>query len=123
MSHKSLNDLWHDFLTGTVTIPTTGSSSAVTGTADNDDDVTVDATAGGVTLKAANANRKIIIIQNVGAQPIRVTIDGSAPTATHGIQLAAGDSVTFTAPYIPVAIVKAIREGGTNSTANVTEIV
>lgn len=100
----------------------TAESLNVAGTATHTADATVDSTAGGVTLLALNANRKGAIIQNTGTANIRVSVGGT-PTTSTGIQLAAGASLTLAAPFCPTAAVKAIREGGTSSTAAVMEIV
>lgn len=95
---------------------------ASTGDANDNDDVVVDATVGGVVLLAANSGRKSALISNVGAATMRVTTDGSDPTPTHGKQLVAGASLSLSSPYCPTAAVKAIREGGTNTSANASEV-
>ena len=92
------------------------------GTADDNDDITVDATAGGVELLAANPDRKSALIQNVGVADMRVTTDGSAPTATHGKLVPAGGSLSLSSPYCPVGSVKAIRTGATSTTANASQV-
>lgn len=93
-----------------------------TGEATDNDDVTVDGTAGGVILLAANPGRKSALIINTGSEPMRVTTDGSAPTATHGKLVAAGGSLALSSPYCPTVEVKAIRAGATNTTANASEV-
>lgn len=98
-----------------VEVPSTGESK-------DNDDVVVDATAGGVTLLPANPGRKSALIINTGAETMRVTTDGSAPTPTHGKQLLAGATLTMGHPYCPTAEVKAIREGATNTSANASEV-
>lgn len=92
------------------------------GVATTSDDIAVDATAGGVVLLAANADRKGFIVQNTGANAIRVSI-GSNAVANHGIQLAAGASLAMSAPKCPTGVIKAIREGANSSTASRIEIV
>lgn len=92
------------------------------GTGTTNDDVTVDATSGGVQILAANSARKGFIVQNTGANAIRVSI-GSNATTTHGIQLAAGASMAMSAPYCPVGVIKAIREGANSSTCAAIEVV
>lgn len=92
------------------------------GTAADSDDIAVDNTAGGVTILAANANRKSAMIQNVGSANMRVTTDDSAPTATHGKQVGPGDSLVLSQPNCPTAAVKAIREGASDTTASVSEV-
>lgn len=92
------------------------------GTATTNDDVVVDATAGGVQILAANANRKGFIVQNTSANNIRVAING-APTATKGIQLKAGESLSMSAPYCPVGAIKAIREGANSGACAAIEVV
>lgn len=84
-------------------------------------DVAVDNTATGVEVLAAAATRKRLIVQNTGANPVRFSI-GSNPTATHGLRLAAGESRAFDAPFCPTGAVRAIREGGSNSTVACCEI-
>lgn len=121
-STDNINDLARAFYAGLTTIPTTGGASATTGTPTHTADITVDSTAGGVTLLAANANRKMAIIQNTGTNPMRVSVGGT-PTASNGIQLQGGDSLNISAPYIPTGAIKAIREGASNTTAAVLEIV
>jgi len=54
---------------------------------------------------------------------VRVTLDGTAPTATRGLQLQPGQSVSLTQPYVPVLIVRAIREGTVSSSVAVVEVV
>lgn len=87
------------------------------------DDVDVDGTVGGVVLLEANPNRKSALIMNVGAQPMRVTTDGSAPTATHGKQVVAGGVLNLTSPFCPTDEVRAIRQGGTSTSANASEVI
>lgn len=96
---------------------------ASTGTATETADVTVDATAGGITVLAANANRKSAKIQNTGSANMRVTIDNSAPTISKGTQLQPGQILTISTPFIVTTAIKAIREGAVSTTASVTEIV
>lgn len=92
------------------------------GTPTHQSDITVDGTSGGVTLLAANANRKGVFIQNTGIANMRVSL-GGIPTATTGIQLAGGQIMALSTPFIPVGTIKAIRESGTSTTAAVVEIV
>lgn len=93
-----------------------------TGEATDNDDIVVDGTAGGVVLLAANAGRKSALIINIGAEPMRVTTDGSAPTATHGKRVVAGGSLALSSPYCPTKEVKAIREGAVSTSANASEV-
>jgi hypothetical protein len=93
------------------------------GTATDTADQTVDNTGGGVTILAANANRRGATVQNTGAATIRVTVDGTAPTTTKGLQLAAGAVLSLSMPDCPTSAIKAIREGGSNSTVYVSEVV
>lgn len=92
------------------------------GASKDNDDVTVDATAGGVTLLAANPQRKTALIINTGANPMRVTTDGSNPTATHGKLVAAGSALALSAPFCPTNVVKAIQQGASSTTANASEV-
>lgn len=93
-----------------------------TGEAHDNDDVAVDNTAGGVTLLAANEFRISALILNTGVAPMRVTTDGSAPTATHGKLVAPGGGLTMSSPNCPTKEVKAIRAGGTDTVANASEV-
>lgn len=92
------------------------------GDAHDNDDVTVDATVGGVTLLPENAHRKSALIANVGEEPMRITTDGSAPTPTHGKQIVAGAALSLAGPYCPTKAIKAIRQGAANTTANASEV-
>lgn len=93
-----------------------------TGEAKDNDDVVVDATAGGVVLLQENKYRKSALIINTGDESMRVTTDGSAPTATHGKRVVSGASLTLSSPYCPTEQVKAIREGAASTTANASEV-
>jgi hypothetical protein len=120
------NDLVRRFLLGTLTTPpavtASVSAGASSGTASaTAADITVDNTAGGVTLLASNGSRKSALIQNTGSANIRVAINGT-PTATTGYQLAPGATLVLDQPFVPQSTIKAIREGSTNSTASVTEV-
>ena len=77
----------------------------------------IDATAGVASsvIAAANASRRKIHIQNVGANNARVA--PGTVTATRGVQLAPGQSVTFET----TAAINAIREGGSDTTLSITE--
>lgn len=76
------------------------------------------------TLLAANANRKAVIIQNVSANPARIST--GTPTATTGFRLAAqgtiGDMIIFQDGAVPVGTIACIREGGTDATLLVSEM-
>ena len=62
----------------------------------NAEDLTVGATALGLTAaKAANARHALIY---VGAQPIRLRADGTLPTSTTGMPVAAGQHIDWTDP-------------------------
>lgn len=93
-----------------------------TGEAKDNDDVVVDATAGGVVLLQANPARKSALIINTGANPMRVTTDGTDPTATHGKQIPGGASLSLSSPYCPTKVVKAIRQDAADTTANASEV-
>jgi hypothetical protein len=93
-----------------------------TGVAYDNDDVVVDGTVGGVVLLEANEGRKSALIVNTGDNPMRVTTDGSAPTATHGKPVPVGGSLVMSPPYCPTQQVKAIRQGASNTSANASEL-
>lgn len=87
-------------------------------------DATVDNTAGGVTVLAANTSRKAAIIQVVSGGNVRVSIAGT-PTTSTGLQLVAGGAplvIEGTASYgCPTGAIKAIREGSTSGVVAVVE--
>lgn len=92
-----------------------------TGESHDNDDVAVDDTAGGVLLLDANEYRKGALIVNVGENAMRVTTDGSAPTATHGKPVASGGALALSGPHCPTGAVKAFcADPGT--TANASEV-
>lgn len=90
--------------TGNVTL--SGMQGAFTQARQNVDAVTV------VQLLAANAARRRLMVQNnTGAQYLRVTLDGSAPTAANGFRLVPGDLLDIDG-YLCTGAVKAIFESG-----------
>lgn len=103
------------------TVPT--ASAAASASAINYDDIAVDATAGGVSVLAANANRKGALLRNVGTANARVTLDGSTPSATHGLLLKPDEVLTLDQPYCPTGAVKALRSTSTSTTFSRQEIV
>lgn len=101
-------------------------------TAMTHESVTVDATAGGVGLTAANlvyqptANlqydpvlRAVEALLTLETAQIRWTVDGTAPTTTVGHLLEPGDSLVVQG-YAALRAFKAIRTGGTSGTLKVT---
>lgn len=66
-----------------------------------------------VEVLAANADRKEAVIQNTGDAVVRVGVAGV--TASTGIRLRPGASVTFEMPHCHVGAVYAIREGASDS--------
>lgn len=65
-----------------------------------------------VTLMAQNtARRRLLVQNNTAAQNLRVTLDGSAPSAANGFRLIAGDFLDLT-DYCPTGEIKAIFESG-----------
>lgn len=93
-----------------------------TGKAKDNDDVVVDGTVGGVLLLPANQYRKSALIINTGAEDMRVTTDGTAPTPTHGKLVPPKSSLVLSVPHCPVDVVKAIRQGATSTSANASEV-
>lgn len=93
-----------------------------TGEAKDNDDVVVDGTVGGVVLLAANKYRKSALIINTGATAMRVTTDGTAPTATRGKLIESGTALALSSPYCPTTEVKAIRQGTSSTSANASEV-
>jgi hypothetical protein len=88
------------------------------GTLNNGAETSVTGTAGQVL--ASNANRKILIVQNVGNTTARIGVSGV--TATTGIQLVAGGTLILDSPHCPTSAIFAIRESGANTTVFVTEV-
>jgi len=89
------------------------------GSAKDHDDVVVSDEV--VVLLAANKYRKSALIVNVSGGVLRVTTDGSDPTATHGKPVAVGVGLSLTSPCSPLEI-KAIRQDTTDVTVNVSEV-
>ena len=58
-------------------------------------------------------------IVNVNAQPLRYRDDGTVPTATVGMPLAAGDEIALVSPA-QIRAFRAIRSGGTDAEINVS---
>lgn len=92
-----------------------------TGEATDNDDVTVDDTEGGVVLLEANKHRKSALIINTGDEPMRVTTDGTAPSATHGKLVGPGAALGLSSPYCPTEEVKAFS-ADPGTTANASEV-
>lgn len=74
------------------------------------------------SILAANAARVSALIQNVGSANIRVTVDGSAATATHGHQLLPGQVLSISGPKPSRTAIHAIREGATDSAVSVSQV-
>ena len=72
-------------------------------------------------LAAANASRKLLIVQNNGTDWLRVRIDGTAPTAAAGIRIAPGGYWDLPAYLAGAAIVQAIAESGAGCAVEVIE--
>lgn len=73
-----------------------------------------------VQLVAANASRKVLIVQNTGVANVRVGITGV--TATTGFRLTPGSMFIFEMPSCPQAAIFSIREGAISSTVLAQEI-
>lgn len=68
--------------------------------------------ANAVQLLAANAARRRLLVQNnTAAQNLRVTLDGSAPSAVNGFRLVPGDLLDLDG-YLCAGAIKAIFESG-----------
>lgn len=91
-------------------------------TVTNDLNVTVKNTAGAFTQSepaitnaastpiAANAARRYLLVQNNdNTANLRVTLDGSVPTAAHGIKITPGGSLEL-AGFVPTGAVKVIAD-------------
>lgn len=89
----------------------------------DNDDVAVPDDAGGVLLLEENKWRVSALITNTGSNPMRVTTDGSAPTATHGKQVVPGASLVLASPNCPTGAVRGIAQGaGADTVANASEV-
>jgi hypothetical protein len=79
--------------------------------------------AAGVVVLAANTSRKAAVIQNTGAEPIRIGPTGSV-SQTRGIRLAAYGTFAVEKPYCPTVEFKAYKDtlAGGDSTATALEI-
>lgn len=115
--------LWRWLTAGGATSPDATAPSIVTtststaGTLANGAETAVSNTA--VSVLAANTARKKLILQNTGANAVRIGI--AAVTATTGLRLAAGASVVFDMPHCPTNAIFAIRESA-DSTVLAQEI-
>lgn len=70
-------------------------------------------------LLAENANRKYLLIQNNdGSAVMRVTLNGSAATASQGFRIAAGDSMELSS-YNATGAINAIMETASATANNV----
>lgn len=100
-----------------VTVPL-NPSNLVPNSTQADQALTVDATAGGVQFAAFHADTTHVILDVQTAQ-VRVTFDGSAPTATDGHILEAGDWGTWSKALAVAA--KFIRTGATSATIHCSQ--
>lgn len=89
------------------------------GTLNNGAETAVAGTA--VSVLAANANRKKLIVQNTGIANVRLGTTGV--TATTGVRLAAGTTTIMDMPHCPTNAIFAIREGAVSSTVLAQEVV
>lgn len=79
-------------------------------------------TSGVSTLAAANAARRVVMLQNTSAADfVRFTLDGSAPTASQGMRLAPGAFWESPPMFAPTGAVKAIAETGAGAAVEVME--
>ena len=94
----------------------------VPGNSSDNDDVVVDGTVGGVLLLNANPKRRTALIVNIGEAEMRVTTDGTPPSATRGKIVPPGAQLELTSPYCPAGEVRAIRMGDVDTCANASEV-
>jgi hypothetical protein len=73
-----------------------------------------------VQIIAANANRRVLIVQNVGLNALR--FGGAGVTAATGLLLSSGQTMAFTMPDTPTGAVWAIRSIAADTTAFVLEL-
>lgn len=88
------------------TIEGTADDVSAGGTLANGAETAVSSSA--VMVMGANPNRKKLIVQNTGANNVRVGVAGV--TATTGLRLTGGASVIFDMPDCPTNAIFAIRE-------------
>lgn len=91
-------------------LPTGAATSALqpalTATLNNGSEATITVAA---QVLAANVNRKAAVIQNTGT--VNVRIGATGVTATTGLRLTPGASVTFEQPNVPTNAIFAVSEG------------
>lgn len=81
--------------------------------------ITIDATAGGKQIAGLHPDTTHVMI-SIDAQPVRVTFDGTAPTDTTGVYLAAGTLKIWSRALAIAA--KFIRATGTSGTLAVEQL-
>lgn len=101
----------YNYITGSVTLLNQGAFTEAQSSVTNADN----------TIKAANAARKYLLVQNNSAQVLRVTVDGAAATATRGIRIQPGGSYEPVG-YIPTGAIRAFMEVA-DATANNVEVI
>lgn len=75
--------------------------------------------AGGVQVLAANPLRRYLLVQNNDALAnLRITVDGTPPTNTHGVRVVPGGSFEL-AGYVPTGAVRVLAD---QATAAVTAV-
>ncbi len=87
---------------------------------ETDEQLTVDATAGGVQFSSTYNIRTKFVTFDVQDASCRVTFDGSAPTSTNGHILYVGQSYTWSIASAKAA--KFIRTGATSSVLHATQM-
>jgi hypothetical protein len=88
----------------------------------DNDDIAVDDTIGGVVLLEARQYRKSALIINTGAGAMRITTDGTAPSNSHGKYVAVGGALALSSPNCPTAVIRAIAQDTTDTSANASEV-
>lgn len=81
--------------------------------------ITVDATAGGVALTNVPAAAKFALLM-VETAAIRWRDDGTGPTAAVGMPIAAGSGLWYDAGQAGLVAFRAIRQAGVSAVLNVT---
>lgn len=82
--------------------------------------VAVDSTAGGTALLANLASRRMVILQNIGANEVYIGI-GHTPTSTNGIYLAANGGSIVLDRACPTDAIRAICSAAESTTVYVAE--
>lgn len=72
------------------------------------------------TVLAAQGQRDFLLIQNIGANEVWITLDGTTPVADQDIMLAAsGNGILLLDYIVPTEAIKAVCSSGETSTLSI----